>query len=513
MRRFAAVIAIVLLLGSPAWSHPGHDHAPHLRTWKDADGLFVIEASYVLARDDRVQLRKHDGELVWVPLAKLSPADREWIEKRRQDIQLLNEPVGPEKSSDPTVAVFAFLTVVGLMGLAVPLWRRGRAALLVVFALVAGSVSVGLADEGKDVPAARKHFEPFQDKLQLRTDADYLYVGSNGLPDHPMMVGIRSWQQQVPLPQPYTGQNAWRIPLKPVLADKPISAKTALFRGAIALAVNGVPIFNALNNRGDDTFLAGELDEYGGHCGRGDDYHYHIAPVHLQKKAGPGNPIAYALDGFPLYGYTDATGKEPTDLDEFNGRMENGSYRYYSTKKYPYINGGMRGRVTVRGDQIEPQPKDSPLRPAGRPLRGATITAFTRDEKAKTSTLKYDVQGRTHTLRYTDNSDGTWTFTTKDPSGRESTETFRRRDERGQKKGGKDKPGPRDDAPGDDDDPPPGPPPMQIGLLAAGGATSVAGLIHLFRTHGHGLGRSAIILVIGGTLIASALLIAGPPGP
>ena len=183
------------------------------------------------------------------------------------------------------------------------------------------------------VAGTQKHFEPFRDKLQLRSDADYLYVGSNGFPDHPMMVGIRAWQQQVPLPQPYSGKNSWQIPLHPKLSDKPISAKKALYRGAIALAVNGVPIFNALNNRGEDAYLAGELDEYGGHCGRGDDYHYHTAPVHLKKMVGQGNPIAYALDGFPLYGYTDAKGNEPNDLDEFNGRLEPDGYRYYSTKK------------------------------------------------------------------------------------------------------------------------------------------------------------------------------------
>ena len=54
----------------------------------------------------------------------------------------------------------------------------------------------------------------------------------------------------------------------------------------------------ALNNRGDDALLAGELDDWGGHCGRADDYHYHIAPTHLQTVVGKKVPIAYALDGF-----------------------------------------------------------------------------------------------------------------------------------------------------------------------------------------------------------------------
>ena len=50
-----------------------------------------------------------------------------------------------------------------------------------------------------------KHFEPYQNSLELRKDDTYLYVGSNGFPDHPMMVGIQAWQKQVTIPQPSKG--------------------------------------------------------------------------------------------------------------------------------------------------------------------------------------------------------------------------------------------------------------------------------------------------------------------
>ena len=60
----------------------------------------------------------------------------------------------------------------------------------------------------------------------------YLYVGSDGLPDHPMMVEITAWQQQVPLPQSYYLGNAWSIPLNPVPAKVGMSAKTNFFRGS-----------------------------------------------------------------------------------------------------------------------------------------------------------------------------------------------------------------------------------------------------------------------------------------
>src|SRR5262245_27913015 len=75
-----------------------------------------------------------------------------------------------------------------------------------------------------------------QDKVKTFQQDSFLRVESDGMPAHPMMIGIRSWQQQVPLPQPYTGENAWSIPLNPVVAESPISAKTALYNGAIALA-------------------------------------------------------------------------------------------------------------------------------------------------------------------------------------------------------------------------------------------------------------------------------------
>ncbi|MEI8398704.1 MAG: YHYH protein, partial [Actinomycetes bacterium] len=162
-------------------------------------------------------------------------------------------------------------------------------------------------------------FDEFASTVKVFASGDYWQVESNGLPAHNMMVGITSWQQQVPLPMTYQGSNAWQLPKEPALADNPISAKTSLYRGAIALAVNGVPIFNALNNRGDDAFLVGELDKWGGHCGRADDYHYHVAPLHLSTIVGTTKPIAYALDGFAIYGSTEPDGSTMKKLDEYNG--------------------------------------------------------------------------------------------------------------------------------------------------------------------------------------------------
>jgi hypothetical protein len=216
-----------------------------------------------------------------------------------------------------------------------------------------------------------------------------------------MMVGIKSWQQQVPTIQNYAGANAWSIPIKPVIAANPISAKDHFLRGAIAIAVNGVPIFNALNNRGDDALLSGELDDWGGHCGRADDYHYHIAPTHLQSIVGKKVPIAYALDGFPIYGETEVDGKKVTGLDAFNGHFDSKkNYHYHATKNYPYINGGFKGVVSEIEGQVDPQALTKAFRPAGEPLRGAVITGLERVGDS-TFDLKYTLNGSDYHVKYT----------------------------------------------------------------------------------------------------------------
>ncbi|MFO0877929.1 MAG: YHYH protein [Gemmataceae bacterium] len=460
----ALALAAALISFSPAHAHDG-DHPPDMRVWRDVDGLFEIEGSFLLARDGRVQILKHGGSVVWVPLEKLSTADRAWVQNRIEAIRRLNgapaesRPVSPPSdipapqegtSASPAWIVFVMFGLVLAMALARRSTRDRRTVAVAAALLVITSAGfLALARDDRPKPAIQSHFEPFKDKLKFRSDDTWFYVESNGMPDHPMMIGITAWQQQVPMPQAYTGRNAWQIPLVPRISRRPVSAKKELFRGAIALAVNGVPIFNPIKNDGrTDTLLAGELDEYGGHCGRGDDYHYHIGPVHLEKVVGKGKPIGYALDGYPLYGFTDADGNVPNNLDEFNGRTEKDGYRYYSTKKYPYVNGGLRGVVTVRDDQIDPQPRAYSPRPSLTPLRGAKITGFDRDDENKTVTVKYQQGGKPGSVKYTATADS-YRFEFTKPGGRVTTETYRIRQD------GKRPPRPKKDGPPRKDDRPP----------------------------------------------------------
>lgn len=277
---------------------------------------------------------------------------------------------------------------------------------------------------------AASSFNAFAPHVRTKSDDDFLYVESDSMPHHPMMVGITAWQQQVPIPQPYTGNNAWRIPLKPVPAKEPMSAKDHFFRGAIALAANGVPIFNPIKNDGKtDTFLAGELDDYGGHSGRGDDYHYHIPPLHLQTVLGESLPVAYALDGYPIYGLDEPDGTKVGKLDKWNGHIgPKGDYHYHSTKKYPYLNGGFYGEVVERGGQVDPQPRAQGVRPYTRPLRGAKITGWEQDENRYS--VEYQIGRDKGHVNYTLLDEGKVRFEFIDTKGNTTTETYEPRDNR-----------------------------------------------------------------------------------
>ncbi|MEQ1841190.1 MAG: YHYH protein, partial [Verrucomicrobiales bacterium] len=253
---------------------------------------------------------------------------------------------------------------------------------------------------GGALPVTAAAFAPFQGRLGLSWDEDYFFVEGNGLPDHNMMVGITAWQQQVPLPQGYVGENAWRVPLKPVPAAEPAMIDGRFLRGAIAIAVNGIPIFNPQNNRGEVSYEIGELDQWGGHCGRADDYHYHIAPVHLESVVGKGKPVAYALDGYPVLAMTEANGSAPKNLDECHGHdHDNLGYHYHAAAKYPYVFSGFHGEVVEVEGQVDPQPRAQPVREALPALRGAEITGFEKTAEDAWQ-LSYEVDGVKRSIRY-----------------------------------------------------------------------------------------------------------------
>ncbi|WP_206170783.1 YHYH protein [Phragmitibacter flavus] len=285
------------------------------------------------------------------------------------------------------------------------------------------AIAAAVVANAANAPATAKSFLLFPN-LELKFDRDHLYVGSNGLPAHPMMIGITNWQQQVPLPQNYTGDNAWRIPLNPIPAASPAMIDDRFLRGAIALAVNGIPIFNPQNNRGEISYEIGELDQWGGHCGRADDYHYHIAPLHLQNTVGKGRPIAFALDGYPIYGLTEPDGSAVRNLDACNGHHQPGlGYHYHASNQYPYVIGGFHGQINEVEGQVDPQPRAQPVRPAATPLRGAKITKFEAINPT-TYKLSYTLGADQHSISYTIKPDNVYEFTYDNSTAGTTTESY-----------------------------------------------------------------------------------------
>ena len=385
-----------------AAAHDGgepHQHAAADRRWTLTTGE-TMTGSFVSARDGRVIIRRSDGWLRPLSLRQLSADDQTWVAARQLQIEQLN-----------TLPQYIIASL--------------PAANAVEPNMPNGAVS---ADAAAQKQQLEQSFKPFSDVVKTRSDDNFFYVESNGVPDHEMMVGITAWQQQVPLPQKYNGENAWRIPLNPVPAKEPMSAKNNFFRGAIAIAVNGVPIFNPIKNDGKtDTLLAGELDNFGGHCGRADDYHYHIAPVHLEKQTGAGKPVGWALDGYPIFGYQDPTAKDFAPLDAMNGHTgPDGQYHYHATKTYPYLNGGFHGEVVERDGQVDPQPRAESPRPALPPLRGAKIVRFEQKQPGS-YLLTYDINGRSGTVGYTIAASGAVSFEFRSPDGETTKEEYQPR--------------------------------------------------------------------------------------
>ncbi len=253
-------------------------------------------------------------------------------------------------------------------------------------------------------------FGAFKPRVRSYFDATTFYVESDNVPDNTrmpsLMVGITSWQQQIPLPASYFAAttnperdaasigfgkpNVWRLPLVPTPAAAPIAISAGNFqRGAIAIATDGVAIFNPRNNTGRVSYEIGELDLYGGHCGLADDYHYHIAPVHLQSVLGIDKPIAWALDGYPIYGYTEPDGTARQTLDAEGGHIHGAwNYHYHAIgsaatgPQNPYLPTAFHGTVFNYGNQVDGQPEVGSMRASGtggytaQPVNGARIIAY-----------------------------------------------------------------------------------------------------------------------------------------
>lgn len=402
------------------------------RTWRLSNGTELVKGSFLTVSEGKVLVETQSGSVKRFDISALCDIDKQFVELKRIQIERINNqivskhhqafisqsykesPVNFSKSEN-WLLVMSILILIGLIAY-LPTSKLKMMPLSLVAILVISSFGNNpLQNRSTTNPGfLDSSFSYFKPTINTRYDNTWFYVESKGIPDHEMMLGITGWQQQVPIPQCYIGSNAWSIPLNPVMATTPVPVNNKHFlRGAVAIAVNGIPIFNPYTNTGVDAFLDGQLDQYGGHSGRADDYHYHIAPMVLYNKVPETLPIAFALDGFAIFGNKEPDGSAMKTLDANHGHTgSDGRYHYHASSSAPYMIGNMVGKVTEDTTmQIIPQATAKPVRPSTTPLKGAKILHCIPYNTNNGYVLTWEINSQVDTVDYHWDAAGKYTYT------------------------------------------------------------------------------------------------------
>ena len=249
----------------------------------------------------------------------------------------------------------------------------------------------------------------FEKEVSVTCDDDYAYVTSSTYPEHELMNGITGTNEQVPVPA-----EGYAAPVK--LNPKKAKDITTI-DAAVGVAVNGVPIYD-YSAQGEldvseydakhDTLALGQLDNCGGHSGRGDDYHYHVSPtcmIDTMKNQTSSAIIGWAYDGYPLYGDKNPDGSDikQGELDVCNGQTDEiFGYRYQTSSTAPYIIQCLVGEVdTSKLPRVAPLSGDTQkiradLKP---PAGGVENLKYTTLEDGS-RTMTYSYQGEDYFTTY-----------------------------------------------------------------------------------------------------------------
>ncbi len=180
-------------------------------------------------------------------------------------------------------------------------------------------------------------------------------VTGNGLPiDH--VTGRFPIQRSDPAFQIDRNPNsiqAQRVDFLLPMTPAPATVPACVPMGMIGVALNGVAIYNALDDAGKDAVAHEVQDRCNGHPQRRGEYHYHGPSTCLKDSMAANALIGYALDGYGITSMYDERGREVTnaDLDECHGRVSDilwdgkrvRMYHYVLTREYPYTVGCFRG--------------------------------------------------------------------------------------------------------------------------------------------------------------------------
>lgn len=194
-------------------------------------------------------------------------------------------------------------------------------------------------------------------RISITLEGSERVVSGNGLPTHetgrfPIDPGDDAYAYDRNPSRIREREVLLRLPAVPTAAPQ----ASCLPMGMIAVAATGAALFNGLDGMGRDAGAHEILDLCEGHPDPNGTYHYH---GRSKCHRSDGGPLAYALDGFGVYGMTGEDGRAVTndDLDECHGHiapvMWNGQrreiYHYHLTAEYPYSIGCFRGTPVSLG--------------------------------------------------------------------------------------------------------------------------------------------------------------------
>jgi len=185
-----------------------------------------------------------------------------------------------------------------------------------------------------------------------------------------------------------------KFPRDPKVAAAPTKIVNQL--GTMGITVSGLLFYGATEgpvpteSAWGDPYYNKMLDTCGGHAGPQNEYHYHVLLTIALCNLKNTGIIAYAIDGFPVYGptgcldvkctkkalmtsgylktgdpqknvwnaYSFKASTSKTVLDECNGRIQpDGIYGYHATLTFPYIVGCLKGTPkTQTGAAAAPMP-------------------------------------------------------------------------------------------------------------------------------------------------------------
>ena len=274
-----------------------------------------------------------------------------------------------------------------------------------------GTMDAGVPGDRCAVIQASINDAGFGAKVTVTCDEEYAYIGADTYPDHELMTGIVGSNEQIPVP---AKGYASPVRLEPVIATS-LTARDA----ALGVAVNGVPIYD-YSAAGDldldqydpnvDTVLLEQLDNCGGHAGRGDDYHYHAAPtcmIDVMPNTGDDAILGWGFDGYPIYGDRNPDGSPitPDTLDVCNGQSdETFGFRYHTSQAPPYIVQCLVGEVDTQDPNF--LPRVPPLvdamnqgKPPGMPPGGG-VDNLVHVVQGDTRTMSYEHQGSAYYISY-----------------------------------------------------------------------------------------------------------------